>query len=323
MADVIKKIYEIQNIGKGVINNITADNLLLVTDSNQGVQGIENVLDTNNVLNSGSKNIVLTEGSSLGVLSQTVSDLSGVFTVANNGFLLPNVVLANFGKNQNSNFSGLRVWDNKMEIVDQLLKGLEYPADYSPNFTNFSLITKKYVDDRTTGSQTKLNPGTNVTITGNGTQATPYVINSVGGGDGSQTKMINGNGTVIGGNGTLASPYTVNLLAPDTTKVFRGLITQVGTDNPQVTTMKNTTGGDIVSIIRTAKGDYTMSVSFTLTSLRTTCRIQSNMPNISIYMLRTGESTITLKTRTTNGDLVTDDALAATPFEILIDSIVI
>lgn len=146
MANIIKQIYEIQDIGKGVIDSITEDNLLLLIDSSQGVQGIENVLATNNVLTSGTFNIALDQGSSFGALSETVSHLTGIFNVANIGNLAPNIILANFGRIQNSNFSGLRVWDNKMQIVDQLLKGLEYPADYSSNFTAHSLITKQYAD---------------------------------------------------------------------------------------------------------------------------------------------------------------------------------
>lgn len=55
------------------------------------------------------------------------------------------------------------------------------------------------------GSETKINPGTNVTITGSGTAANPYVINSSGGGT-AQT-FASGTNTTLSGAGTSVSPY--------------------------------------------------------------------------------------------------------------------
>lgn len=48
--------------------------------------------------------------------------------------------------------------------------------------TGKAIVTKEYLSSVVNGSETKINPGTNITITGNGTVATPYVINASGGG---------------------------------------------------------------------------------------------------------------------------------------------
>lgn len=62
------------------------------------------------------------------------------------------------------------------------------------------------------GSETKINPGTNITITGNGTAATPYVVNTPNQvtPDGSETKINPGTNITITGQGTTAAPYVIN-----------------------------------------------------------------------------------------------------------------
>src|SRR6056297_672506 len=62
------------------------------------------------------------------------------------------------------------------------------------------------------GSETQITEGANITITGNGTNATPYVINAADGAvaDGSETEIIEGANITITGNGTNATPYIIN-----------------------------------------------------------------------------------------------------------------
>jgi hypothetical protein len=65
------------------------------------------------------------------------------------------------------------------------------------------------------GSETKVTGGANVTITGAGTVASPYVVAAVAGAtpDGSETKVVAGANTTVTGAGTTASPYVVNAAA--------------------------------------------------------------------------------------------------------------
>lgn len=75
-----------------------------------------------------------------------------------------------------------------------------------------------------TGDETKISAGTGVSITGAGTTASPYVINSTGGGggsaDGSETKITVGAGLSISGTGTTASPYLITNTRPDTNTTY-------------------------------------------------------------------------------------------------------
>ena len=62
-----------------------------------------------------------------------------------------------------------------------------------------------------TGSETKLSPGQSITITGKGTINTPYVINSIPAiVTGSETKVTQGQNVTITGNGTPETPYIIN-----------------------------------------------------------------------------------------------------------------
>ena len=76
--------------------------------------------------------------------------------------------------------------------------------------TGKAIVTKEYLTSvAPDGSETKLTAGTNVTITGVGTTATPYVINSATS-DGSETKITAGTNVTVTGTGTTATPYVIN-----------------------------------------------------------------------------------------------------------------
>jgi hypothetical protein len=72
-----------------------------------------------------------------------------------------------------------------------------------PNFT-ISSVNTTY-----DGSETKVTAGTNISVTGNGTIATPYVVNSNYTADGSETKVTAGANTTVTGTGTVANPYII------------------------------------------------------------------------------------------------------------------
>ena len=81
--------------------------------------------------------------------------------------------------------------------------------DYSGKSFNFFLVTNG--GSPANGSETKINSGTNTTVTGIGTIVSPYIINSTDTiADGSETKINEGNNITITGNGTQSTPYIIN-----------------------------------------------------------------------------------------------------------------
>ena len=81
--------------------------------------------------------------------------------------------------------------------------------DYSGKSFNFFLVTNG--GSPANGSETKINSGTNTTVTGVGTIVSPYIINSTDTiADGSETKINEGNNITITGNGTQSTPYIIN-----------------------------------------------------------------------------------------------------------------
>ena len=139
-------------------------------------------------------------------------------------------LLKNLGAGNNLAFKyyeGLKVYckDEKTEYIWRQVIGSEkgllntaftYPTyspidgiNYSGKSFNFFLITNG--GSPANGSETKINAGTNVTVTGLGTIASPYVINSTDTvANGSETKINEGDNITITGNGTQLTPYIIN-----------------------------------------------------------------------------------------------------------------
>ena len=138
--------------------------------------------------------------------------------------------LKNLGSGNNLAFKyyeGLKVYckDEKKEYIWRQVVGSEtglltthfvyptYPSidgiDYSGKSFNFFLVTNNGTPAN--GSETKINSGTNTTVTGLGTIASPYVINSTDTvANGSETKINEGDNITITGNGTQSTPYIIN-----------------------------------------------------------------------------------------------------------------
>jgi len=60
------------------------------------------------------------------------------------------------------------------------------------------------------GSETKINAGTDINVTGDGSSGNPYVINNTYTADGSETKINAGTNISISGTGTTGNPYVIN-----------------------------------------------------------------------------------------------------------------
>ena len=98
------------------------------------------------------------------------------------------------------------------ETVDEIQLDLNLPAIIPPD-----------------GTDTKLVSGTNTTVAGNGSVATPYSVNVAfpTPPDGSETKVIAGTNTTVTGLGTTTSPYIVNstdTIANDATTTIKGIL---------------------------------------------------------------------------------------------------
>ena len=140
------------------------------------------------------------------------------------------ITLKNLGSGNNLAFKyyeGLKVYckDEKKEYIWRQVVGSEtglltthfvyptYPSidgiDYSGKSFNFFLVTNNGTPAN--GSETKINSGTNTTVTGLGTITSPYVINSTDTvANGSETKINEGDNITITGNGTQSTPYIIN-----------------------------------------------------------------------------------------------------------------
>lgn len=135
--------------------------------------------------------------------------------------------LKNLGTGNNLAFKyyeGLKVYckDEKTEYIWRQVIGSEigllstpftYPS-YNPidginysgkTFNFFKVINNPQPVD---GSETKITPGANISITGTGTIIDPYVINSTS--EVSEVYIESGNNIVITGTGVLLDPYVVN-----------------------------------------------------------------------------------------------------------------
>ena len=104
------------------------------------------------------------------------------------------------------------------------------------------------------GDETIINPGTNITISGDGTAATPYIINAADGvvADGSETEIIEGANITITGNGTNATPYVIN--AADGV-VADGSETQINQGANIIITGNGTTATPYIITAEDAVGD--------------------------------------------------------------------
>lgn len=276
MGEVIRRIYELQNIGKGIINSLTIDNLLSIRPESQGLQ---DVLRVNSILDVGN---IITVNQQLSIRANNGGDganITGIH-ISDDSYASNIIPNARIGKGIGNNTTdvSLNFFPTQAIFRDSLnSKGLEYFGDYEANFTDKSLITRKFLEDTVDGSQTKINAGTNISVIGNGTIDTPYIISNsqvidgsetkinagtnvsvsgsgtIGapyiinstGGDGSETKIVAGSGTTVSGNGTIATPYQIDI--PKNNVINSGFF--AGLNVGSVSSL--TVGGDITAAVTT------------------------------------------------------------------------
>lgn len=73
--------------------------------------------------------------------------------------------------------------------------------------------------------------------------------------DGSETKIEAGNNINVTGIGTIASPYVIAVAVPTETPTYKVLLSQTGVNNPTPTVLKNTIGDNLI-FTRIGQGFY-------------------------------------------------------------------
>ena len=130
------------------------------------------------------------------------------------------------------------------ETVDEIQLDLNLPAIIPPD-----------------GTETKLVSGTNTTVAGNGSTATPYSVNVSfpTPPDGSETKVIAGTNTTVTGNGTDTTPYIINssggVTVNDATSSIKGILRLTGdlggtADAPTTPTAVHKTGNETIQGVK-------------------------------------------------------------------------
>ena len=110
------------------------------------------------------------------------------------------------------------------------------------------LTTKEYVQsiipNTPDGSETKINSGNNIVVTGNGTILDPYTINSSV--ENSTTYINQGDNIIITGNGAIDNPYIIN--ANGVQSVTGNIVNNTDPLNPIVTspTLKTINGESVI-----------------------------------------------------------------------------
>lgn len=218
MNFTVREIYEIQNIGKGIINAITPNNLLKLKQL-EVKPGFQDVLD---------EDPNLPFGNTVNIDQYFYLDAGANKVEINNPAIVSSILpAARIGKGIGNTATDVSIgfFPTQALVTDgQNNKGLEYAGDYEANFTDRSLITRQYL----LANRTLINAGTNITVTGNGTSATPFIISATAP-DGSETKISDGITTVKTGSGTTLSPYTIETV--NLQKSITGNYTITSADN--------------------------------------------------------------------------------------------
>jgi hypothetical protein len=173
---------------------------------------------------------------------------------ASKGILIPNVALTGITDAITIALPAVSLLVYNTATVSDVEPGYYYNSGtaVSPFWTRLSTSTSPGTAGD--GSETKVEAGTNVTVTGSGTSASPYEVNAVGG-DGSETKVTAGTNVTVTGSGTSTSPYEVNAVGGDgsETKVEAGTnvtVTGSGTSGSPYIVNASEVDGDVANEIQ-------------------------------------------------------------------------
>lgn len=206
-------VYELQNTGVGVITSINEDDLLPLFIYKE-VEGIDETLEAGNQaygkqmylrdsLENPNNRVLLTPslislfrptGANTSISPELISFYNPDFQGLSNDQKI-DISTEGIAMTYGGSPSGSFVFIKFPLIVPNYLQ-LEFPVDVS-GIQTFAV--------RSDIKPTKLINGTNTTVVGDGSDATPFQVNI----DGSETKVTAGTGITVTGTGTTASPYVI------------------------------------------------------------------------------------------------------------------
>lgn len=306
-----QRTYSTQNVGVGaeIYKNttVTGDNSQFNLRKLKSTDGSITISQGTDDINLTVPFPIVPDGSETKIVAGANGVVTGTGTILN-----PYVISSDGGETKVNSGTNTTVTGNGTTATPYVVNSVD--TTYSAG-TAMSLVGTTF--NNTAPDQTvTLIPGGATTITGTYPNFTISSINTIA--DGSETKITAGSGVSVTGTGTTGSPYVVSSTASPDTMILRGLITQVGSTNPTFTVSKNTTGGGITSFTRIGGGVYNMVTDFTIPS-DANYRITLTVENKSVYINRFNANTLQFKTRSTNGNLVEDDGMLYSPFELIID----
>jgi len=204
--------------------------------------------------------------------------LNGIVTYMCNRFteIVNHIKLKNVGTGFVFYSGDTLLGEKKIRSLKQtgnLISIIQNTEDITLNLDTSTIQT--VINTTVTGAETKVNAGTNITVTGNGTVATPYVINTPTSiiPDGSETKVVAGTNTTVTGIGTITNPYIVSSdLDGSETKVVAGTnmaVTGTGTISTPYVVNSTATGEETkvtAGTNTTVTGTGTISTPYVINS---------------------------------------------------------
>lgn len=132
--------------------------------------------------------------------------------------------------------------------------------------------------------------------------------------DGSETKVTAGTNVSVTGVGTIASPYVVNSVDSRPYKVYTALITQQNTSAPTVIVLENTIGS--ISLVYNSVGYYSLSSVGLFTTDKTVGFITLSQGNTVLTLKPFTTNLITVLSFSGNGTTFINDAITNSSIEI-------
>ena len=162
------KIYELQNTGKGVINSISLSDLLLIYSDE--IPNLDSVIESNIAKLNNLHNIEVFGGINWRSYSAGNAEYTGQELTPHAYETIPFKPLYRIGTGigNTTTEQSLSFFSTKTIYKDnKYSKGLEYDGAYESNFTDKSLVTKKFVEDSLENLQKVITTSTTISNSDN------------------------------------------------------------------------------------------------------------------------------------------------------------